>query len=95
MVRISGAIDAVYDNPSDYFAAFMSGAFGETFRVPLDFIPTERKVASMREQVPWDVELHLDLIAAAQIPTLIVCGVLGPAGLSRSRGTWEGRCLDA
>jgi pimeloyl-ACP methyl ester carboxylesterase len=85
LVRISSAIDAVYDDPSDYFAAFMSSTFGETFRVPLDLIPNERKVASMREQVPWDVELDLDLIAAAQIPTLVVCGDWDPGFVAVSR----------
>jgi pimeloyl-ACP methyl ester carboxylesterase len=83
--RISSAIDTVYDDPSAYFAAYMSSAFGDTFRVPLEFIPTERKVASMREQVAWDPELNLDAIADAHIPTLVVCGDWDPGFVAVSR----------
>ncbi|PZS34809.1 MAG: hypothetical protein DLM58_05075 [Pseudonocardiales bacterium] len=85
VARISSSIDTVYDNPSGYFAAFMSSAFGETFRVPLDAIPTDRKVASMCEQVPWDVELDLDRIADARIPTLVVSGDWDPGFVAVSR----------
>ncbi len=74
VARVSAAIDTVHDSPDDYFAAFMSSMFGETFRIPLDVIPVDRKAASMREQVAWDLPLDLSAIAGARIPSLVVCG---------------------
>jgi len=85
LAKVASAIGTVYDNPTDYFAAFMSSAFGETFRVPLDLIPIERKVAAMREQVAWDVDLDLCPIADAQIPTLVICGDWDPGFIAPSR----------
>jgi pimeloyl-ACP methyl ester carboxylesterase len=72
--RFSAVPDAVYDDPHEYFRAFMSSGFGDTFRVPLEVIPLDRKIAAMREQVPWDVSLDLRPIADASIPTLVICG---------------------
>jgi len=41
-------------------------------------VPTNRQEASRREQVPWDVDLDVDRIAAAWIPTLVICGGWDP-----------------
>ncbi len=78
LARIRGGIDGRSEDAGDYFAAFMSSAFGDTFRVPLDLVPVERKAAAMREQRLWEADLDLAPLVAAAVPTLVICGDWDP-----------------
>lgn len=71
--RIEAALARRFPDADSYWRAFMAGAFGDP-PIPPDAVPPDRKEASRREQVPWDVDLDLEPIAAAGVPTLVLCG---------------------
>jgi pimeloyl-ACP methyl ester carboxylesterase len=71
--RIEAALDAEFPDALTYWRAFMTGAFGDPPMLS-EAVPPDRQEASRREQVPWDVDIDLDRIAEAGVPTLVLCG---------------------
>jgi pimeloyl-ACP methyl ester carboxylesterase len=80
--RIEAAIAGPFDDPLAYWSAFMTGAFGDPPPIPPEAIPEDRQIASMREEVPWDVPLDLGPIRSASIPTLVIAGGWDPGFLA-------------
>lgn len=75
--RVASGLSATFEDAADYWRTFMMATFLEP-PLPPDAVPGDRHEASRREQAPWDVELDLDAIADASIPTLVICGDWDP-----------------
>ncbi|HVT21679.1 MAG TPA: alpha/beta fold hydrolase [Mycobacteriales bacterium] len=75
--RIEAALDQDFADTLSYWRAFMTGAFGDP-PMPPDAVPADRQEASRREQSPWEVDIDLNAIAAAGVPTLVICGGWDP-----------------
>lgn len=75
--RIASAFSATFDDAASYWRTFVTATFVDP-PIPPEAVPADRQEASRREQVPWDVELDLDAIAGASIPTLVICGDWDP-----------------
>lgn len=82
--RIEDATAGPFDDAASYWRAFMVGAFVEP-PIPPDAIPADRQEASRREQVPWDVEIDLEPIRAAGVPTLAISGDWDPGFVAVAR----------
>ena len=66
--RVEAALARPFDDALSYWRAFMTSTFGDPPPIHPDAVPADRREASRREQVPWDVDLDIDAIAAAEVP---------------------------
>ncbi len=80
--------ETIHDDPRAYFRAFLA-CVGEQRAEIADAAPLDRVLASMREQVPWDVDLDLDAIAAHNVPTVVFCGDWDPGFTAVARHITE------
>jgi pimeloyl-ACP methyl ester carboxylesterase len=79
LIRNIGAAAAATQDPSEYRAAFLRGFGFPAQRAPLEGETLDAACASMTERPPWEAEVPLDDLAAADLHVLLVQGDWCPA----------------
>jgi pimeloyl-ACP methyl ester carboxylesterase len=79
LIRNVSAAAAATQDPSEYRAAFLRGFGFPAQTTPLEGEPLAAARASMTERPPWEAQIPLDGLAAAELRVLLVQGDWCPA----------------